>query len=197
MKGSRNPQSAPICTQRTARRKFRYSQVVVFERTFFAKRTNLHVKYDHPFTAFTLDQLNLPSLQAAGVKGVLGSETADFWAADLDNAENKRFVKEFNAKYGRLPSNYAATSYDMVTQLKAAVDELGGNTKEAAKLSAALRKAAYRSVRGVQYRIGKNGFPVDRFVAVEVDGSGPVWSLKSKEVVLEGTADPHLAACPL
>ena len=140
MKGSRNPQSAPICTQRTARRKFRYSQVVVFERTFFAKRTNLHGKYDHPFTAFTLDQLNLPSLQAAGVKGVLGSETADFWAADLDNAENKRFVKEFNAKYGRLPSNYAATSYDMVTQLKAAVDVLGGNTKEAAKLSAALRK---------------------------------------------------------
>ena len=69
MKGSRNPQSAPICTQRTARRKFRYSQVVVFERTFFAKRTNLHGKYDHPFTAFTLDQLNLPSLQAAGVKG--------------------------------------------------------------------------------------------------------------------------------
>lgn len=48
MKGSRNPQSAPICTQRTARRKFRHSQVVVFERTFFAKRTNLHGKYDHP-----------------------------------------------------------------------------------------------------------------------------------------------------
>lgn len=161
-----------------------------FDQSGLAGKTKL-------FTAFTLDQLNLPSLQAAGVKGVLGSETADFWAADLDNAENKRFVKEFNAKYGRLPSNYAATSYDMVTQLKAAVDELGGNTKEAAKLSAALRKAAYRSVRGVQYRIGKNGFPVDRFVAFEVDGSGPVWSLKSKEVVLEGTADPHLAACPL
>lgn len=149
------------------------------------------------FTAFTLDQLSLPSLQAAGVKGVLGSESADFWAADLDNAENKRFVREFNARYGRLPSNYAASSYDMIIQLKAAVDELGGNTHDTAKLSAALRKANYRSVRGVHYRIGKNGFPVDRFFAVEVDGGGPVWRLKSKETVLEDMADPHQAACPL
>lgn len=150
------------------------------------------------FTAFTLDQLNLPSLQAAGVKGVLGSESADFWAADLNNAENTRFVKDFKAKYGRLPSNYAAASYDMIAQLKVAVDELGGNTKDTAKLSAALRKANYRSVRGMQYRIGKNGFPVDRFVAVEVAVvGGSIWSLKSKEVVLENTADPHQAACPL
>ena len=50
-----------------------------FDQSGLAGKTKL-------FTAFTLDQLNLPSLQAAGVKGVLGSETADFWAADLDNA---------------------------------------------------------------------------------------------------------------
>lgn len=149
------------------------------------------------FTAFTLDQLNLPSLQAGNIKGVIGSESADFWAADLSNAENTKFTKDFKARYNRLPSNYAAASYDMVGQLKAAVDELGGNTKDTAKLSAALRKANYRSVRGVQYRIGKNGFPIDRFIATEVVGSAPTWSLRSKDVVLENTADPHQAACPL
>lgn len=148
------------------------------------------------FSVFTLDQLNLPSLQAADVKGIVGSETADFWAADLDNAKNAKFVAEFKAKYGRLPSDYAAASYDMINQLKAAVDELGGNTADTAKLSAALREANYQSVRGVKYKIGKNGFPLDRFVAVEVTG-GPEWSLRSKEVVLENTPDPHEADCQM
>ncbi len=77
------------------------------------------------FSVFTLDQLNLPALQAAGVRRILGSETADFWAADLDNAANAKFVTEFQSKYGRLPSNYAATSYDMIKQLQSAVDGLG------------------------------------------------------------------------
>lgn len=149
------------------------------------------------FTAFTVDQLNLPSLQAANVKGIIGSESADFWAAGLNNAANTKFVNDFKARYNRLPSNYAAASYDMVRQLKAAVDELGGNTKDAAKLNAALRKANYQTVRGAPYRIGKNGFAIDRFFAVEVVSDGPTWSIKPKEVVLENMADPHMAACPL
>jgi len=50
----------------------------------------------------------------------------------------------------------------------------------------------------VKYQIGKNGFPVDRFAAVQVVGdNGSVWTLKSKEIVLENTPDPHQADCSL
>ena len=86
MKGSRNPQSAPICTQRTARRKFRYSQVVVFERTFFAKRTNLHGKYDHPKESIHFSI----TTRWAGAKDPLGENSA--FNITLSEAELRRLI---------------------------------------------------------------------------------------------------------
>jgi branched-chain amino acid transport system substrate-binding protein len=149
------------------------------------------------FTAFTLDQLALPALQEADVKSVLGTETADYWSPDIDTPANKRFVADFKAKYGRIPSNYAAATYDLIPYIKAAVEQAGGDPSNVTKVRETLRKAEYDSVRG-RYKVGSNGFPVDRFYRLEVaaDPSG-AWTLRSKELVLENTADPHISACRL
>ena len=53
------------------------------------------------YTMFTVDGLALPRLQKAKLKGVLGSYNTMFWAPDLDNAVNKRFVAEFKKNTGR------------------------------------------------------------------------------------------------
>ena len=47
------------------------------------------------FTVFTVDALSLGRLQKANLGGVLGSWNTMFWAPDLDNAANKRFVSDF------------------------------------------------------------------------------------------------------
>lgn len=44
------------------------------------------------YSVFTVDSIALPKLQGAGMKGVLGSTMIQFWAPDLDNAQNKKFV---------------------------------------------------------------------------------------------------------
>lgn len=149
------------------------------------------------FSVYTLDQLALPALQAAAVNAALGAEVTDYWAADLDNPANKRFVEDFRKKYGRIPSAFAASSYDLVPYLKAAIEQSGGDMKNIEKVREALKKADYSSVRGA-YRIGRNGFPIDRFYrqVVVADASGP-WTLSSKEVVMENVEDPHIGDCKL
>jgi branched-chain amino acid transport system substrate-binding protein len=149
------------------------------------------------FTAYTLDQLALPTLQEAGVKGVLGTESADYWSPNIDTPANKRFVEDFRAKFNRLPSNYAAAAYDFIPYLKAAIEQSGGDPSNVVKIRDALRKADYESVRG-HYEVGPNGFPIDRFYRQEIaaDPSG-VWTLQSKELVMEKTRDPHIDQCKL
>jgi len=149
------------------------------------------------FTVYTLDQLALPRLQEAGIKGVLGTVTADYWSPDINTPANRRFVADFRAKHGRIPSNYAAAAYDLIPYVKAAIEQAGGDVSQTAKVRAALRKADYDSVRG-RYELGPNNFPIDRYYSLEVvaDASG-AWTLKSKEMVMEKVADPYLKDCKI
>ena len=51
------------------------------------------------FTVFTIDSISLPRFQAAEMNGVLGTTMTQFWAPDLDNSANKKFVEGFKEKY--------------------------------------------------------------------------------------------------
>lgn len=147
------------------------------------------------YSVYTIDQITLPVFQSAGVNAVIGTQLADYWSPDLDNATNARFVADFQARYGRLPSNYAAAAYDLLPYLKAAVEQSGGDISDIAAVRAALRKADYDSVRGA-YEVGNNGYPIDRFYSL-ITVEGEIWTTKIQELVLEGEADPYAADCPL
>ena len=148
------------------------------------------------YSVYTLDQLTLPSLQEAGIKAVLGSLMADFYAIDADNPENKRFVADFKAKYNRYPSNYAGAAYDVIPRLKSAVDKVG-NATDTAKLRAALKVVDYKSIFG-PFKIGRNNFPIQPIYeqTVAPDAAG-TWKLTGNNIVLKDTPDPYIDDCKM
>src|ERR1043166_6425399 len=69
------------------------------------------------YTAFTIDDLSLPRLKDLAI-GIPGAQQ---WVNDLPNAENKKFVEDYKAKYKTTPSFYGAQTYDAVALLDDAV----------------------------------------------------------------------------
>ncbi len=149
------------------------------------------------YTAFTVDSIALPKLQKAKMKGVLGSLMTQFWAPDLEGAQNQKYVSGFKEKYGRYPSFYAAQSYDTIFLIKSAVEAVGGNMDDMDGMRAAMEKADFPSVRG-KFSYGKNHMPVQNFYLREVvaDSDG-VWTTKIVSTVYENHQDPYVGECKL
>jgi branched-chain amino acid transport system substrate-binding protein len=149
------------------------------------------------YSVFTVDSISLPKLQAAKLEGVLGSEMTQFWAPDLDNAQNKKFVSGYKAKYGRYPSFYAAQSYDTIYLIKSAVEAVNGDLSNMDGMRAAMMKADYPSVRG-SYTYGKNHFPIQNFYLrkVVVDGEGN-WTTNIVDTVYKNHQDSYVGECNL
>lgn len=167
-------------------------RAAIFARQFEQSGLSSKVKL---YSVYTMDQVALPKLQEAGIDTVLGTATADYWSPDIDTAANKRFVTDFQMKYGRVPSNYAAAAYDLIPYLKAAVEQSGGDISNTDAVRAALVKANYESVRG-RYQLARNHFPIDNYrsLVVSPDTKGN-WSLSSDGLEMKGLVDPYVEAC--
>ncbi len=149
------------------------------------------------YTVFTVDSISLPRFQQAEMSGVLGSTMTQFWAPDLDNAANKKFVDAFKAKYGKYPSFYAAQSYDAVMYIKSAVEAVGGDMSNVDGLRAALENADFDSLRG-EFSMGPNHFPIQNFYSREVvEDSDGVWTTSVRETVLEMHQDVYAGECSM
>ncbi len=149
------------------------------------------------FSVYTFDSISLPLFQQAGIRAVLGSRMTQSWAPDMDNPQNREFVAAFRDRYGRYPSFYAAQSYDSIFYIKSAVEAVNGKIADIEGLRAALRKAAFPSVRG-EFRMGSNHFPVQNFyerhVVEDADGH---WTTSIGPVVLEDHQDPYVGQCEM
>ena len=149
------------------------------------------------FSVYTFDSISLPLFQDAGISSVLGSKMTQFWAPDMDNEQNRKFVAAFRDKYGRYPSFYAAQSYDSIFFIKSAVEAVNGNIKDLDGMRAALRKAEFPSVRGT-FRMGTNHFPIQNFyerrVVRDTEGN---WTTSVGPVVLENHQDPYAGECAM
>jgi branched-chain amino acid transport system substrate-binding protein len=112
---------------------------------------------------FSFDQDILPAIgdAALGIKAPLQ------WSPDLDNAANRAFVASFRAKFGRIPSYYAAQSYDSARLIGGAVAAVGGDLADKDKLRTALRAAPFESVRGA-FRFNSNHYPIQNYYQREV-----------------------------
>ena len=95
-------------------------------------------------SAATVDVVNVSALQEAAL-GVLNVSN---WETALDNAENKRFLADFEKRYGRAASHFAAQSYDAASLLDAAIAKVGGNVSDKKAFMAALKSVQFPSVRG-------------------------------------------------
>ena len=144
-------------------------------------------------TVSTVDGTTLPALKETA----LGVYSGSFWGPDFDNATSRKFVADFEKKYNRIPSQYAAQAYDSALLIDSALRKTGGNTSDKAALRAALKAADFNSARG-KLQFGANGFPIQDMSMFEVakNAAGQV-SLKTIATPLKNLRDAYAAECAL
>ena len=114
------------------------------------------------YSVFTVDETTLPALREAAV----GQYEARFWSPDLDVPASKKYVADFEKKFGYTPSYYGAQSYDAIMLIDSAVRATKGNTKDTKALVAAMRKANYNSIRG-PFKFNNNQHPIQDFYLLQ------------------------------
>ena len=83
-----------------------------------------------------VDEALLPSMgdEALGVISPL------IYSGALDTPANRRFAKDYRARFGKVPSYFAETNYTSGRWINEAVKSLGGSVEDREKLLAALRR---------------------------------------------------------
>jgi branched-chain amino acid transport system substrate-binding protein len=149
------------------------------------------------YNVFSIDGANLPIFQKRKMKHLLGTFNTNFWAPDLDNAVNKRFVKDFAKHYkGQIPAHYAAQAYDSLMLIDAGVRAAGGDAKNTDAVRKGMEKADFDSVRG-RIKFGRNHFPIQNFYSRQIINKGGKWQLSLRETVLEDHAPVMSGECKL
>ena len=140
---------------------------------------------------FSFDQ----DILAAVGESALGVKNSAQWSPDLDNAANRKFVADFKAKYGRIPSMYAAQGYDTALLIDSAVKAVGGDLKDKDKLRAALRTAKLESLRG-EVAFNTNHYPIHNIYLREVvKGADGAVTNKTVATVFANHADAYAKDC--
>jgi branched-chain amino acid transport system substrate-binding protein len=134
------------------------------------------------------------TIKAVG-EAMVGMSNSTHWAADLDNAQNQKFVAGFQKEYGRYPSLYAAQGYDAAMLIDAAVRDVKGRIEDKDALRAALRKADFKSLRG-DFRFNVNQFPIQHYYlrVVEKTPAGAIHN-RTVGIILKDHRDAYAGAC--
>ena len=142
-------------------------------------------------SAFTADEATLPVLGEAA-EGIFGAMS---WAPTMDNPQNKKFVSEYEAAYHAVPASYAMQAYDTAMLIDSAVRATKGNVSDIKALSAAIRKADFKSARG-PFKFNVNGYPIENFYLTKVikRADGKYLTSIAEKVVSDG-ADSYAKDC--
>lgn len=139
---------------------------------------------------FSFDQDILPAVGDAA----LGVKNSASWSKDLDNEANKQFVEAFKTEYNRLPSVYAAQSWDTANLILSALSKASVKDKDAFR--AALKAADFRSVRG-EFAFNTNNHPVQNIYVREVIKEGDVLTNKIVATAFEHHKDAYADQCKM
>jgi branched-chain amino acid transport system substrate-binding protein len=121
------------------------------------------------YSIYTIDGVTLPAIGDAAI----GATEAGHWNPDLDNPKNKRFIREYVAKFGHMPSYFAVNAYDAPGLIAKAMRATGGSTADMTAAARAIRTGTLDSPRGtIKYNV--NGMLIQ-----------PYWRLN----VVKGDAD--------
>jgi branched-chain amino acid transport system substrate-binding protein len=142
-------------------------------------------------SASTVDGTTLPALR----ESALGWLSGTFWGPDFPNDANQKFVAAFEKKYNRIPSQYAAQSYDAAQLLDSAIRKVGGKIENKKAFHAALKAADFKSIRG-NFKFNTNQFPIQDMYVFDVakDAKGRV-SLRTVSKPLTNHQDSYVGQC--
>ena len=144
-----------------------------------------------------------PSIDVVIVKAVgeaaLGINGSTQWNTDFDNPANKKFMAEWQKKFGteRLPTYYASQGYDTALAIAAALKATNGNVTNTEAFRTAMLKADFQAVRGA-FKFGPNQHPIQDWYAIRVekDADGkPV--IKTIGKILSNRGDAYSKDCKL
>jgi len=108
-----------------------------------AKAYGFFDKIPYPGSLISVSELIVQAKTLS--RGLVGLCRAPFFA-HMDNPMMANFVKEFRAKYGRYPSDWAVMEYDAVYALKQGIDKAGSIDTE--KVKDAMKSMAIETTRG-------------------------------------------------
>ena len=144
-----------------------------------------------------------PSIDVVILKAVgeaaLGINASTQWNSDFDNPANKKFMAEWQKKFGteRLPTYYASQGYDTALAIAAALKATNGNVTNTDAFRAAMLKADFQAVRGA-FKFGPNQHPIQDWYSarVEKDASGkPI--IKTIGKIMYDRGDAYSKDCKL
>jgi branched-chain amino acid transport system substrate-binding protein len=137
-------------------------------------------------------------LKAIGADAAVGIKFGTFWDASFDNPANKRFVADFEKKYNRAPTPYAAQGYDTARLIGSALKAVGGDMKKMDSFRKALEEAKFDSVRG-KFQFAANHHPIQdwyMFEVVKAPGA-PGFTNKSLGQIMTNHRDAYLPECKM
>lgn len=145
---------------------------------------------------YSMTAMSDPTLYKAQGDAALGLITGTHWNEELDNPQNKAFVTAYREAFGHTPSTYAASQYDAIMLLDAAIRKAGGFEDRDA-LRAALRAAPFESVRG-KFAFNNNQFPIQNIYMQQVakDDDGQMYQ-KLLGLAAADVKDPYHQDCEL
>jgi branched-chain amino acid transport system substrate-binding protein len=143
------------------------------------------------YSIYTIDNVTLPAIGDAAI----GATEAGHWNPDLDNPENKKFIKDYIAKFGHQPSYFAVQSYDAPELIVKGVKAVNGKLDDMAAVARAIRKGKMESPRGtIPYN--HNGMVIQPYWRLTVvKGSDGKPMIKGGEKLME-RPDSYGSKCP-
>jgi len=162
---------------------------VSFVKQWHAAGANREIKL---YSAHTIDWVTLPAIGDAGI----GAKEAIQWLPDLKNPVNEKFVKDYIAKFGSTPSNFAEQSYEAARLIAATVKGANGNVNDVPALMKNMRRASFPSARG-PFKYNVNGFPIQSFYKSEVvKGTDGKPTIVNGGVIVADARDSYWQECP-
>lgn len=154
----------------------------------------------------TFDEFVLPSLGDEAI----GAISPLIYSAAIDTPVNKRFVKDFRTKYGKVPSYYSEASYSAGRWIAEAAKAVGGNVDDKDKFLAALKKVELPDAPRGPIKLDARGNPIQNIYVRKVEkkegelwntvihtypGVSQFWKYKPEEFLKQPVYDRNYPAC--
>ena len=148
-------------------------------------------------------------LSALGDEAI-GAITPLIYSAAIDTPVNRRFVKEFRTKYGKVPGYYAEASYTAARWIAEAAKAVGGNVEDKEKFLAALKKVEISDAPRGPIKLDTYGNPIQNIYVRKVEkrdgelwntviqtftGVSQFWKYKPEEFLKQPGYDRNYPAC--
>jgi branched-chain amino acid transport system substrate-binding protein len=121
----------------------------------------------------SMDEFVLPSLGDEAI----GTITPLIYSAALDTPANKRFVRDYRAKYGKVPSYYSEANYTAARWIDIASRAIGGDVENREKFLAALKKVEIPDAIRGPIKLDSYGNPIQNIYVRKVEKKdGELWN---------------------